>query len=132
MEADRIAPSRTVAVRAFEQNYVEGRIGIKKLFYVLRPLLACRWIERHRTQPPTELQQLIATPSVTSAEREWIAGLLRAKAQAAEKDSIELDQERAQSIQSELVHYESAADRLQTAAKVATDELDAILRAWTR
>jgi predicted nucleotidyltransferase len=37
---------RSMADRAIVENLVNDRIGIKNLFYVLRPLLACRWIER--------------------------------------------------------------------------------------
>ena len=35
-----------MAERALTENYADGKIGIKKLFYVLRPLYACRWIEQ--------------------------------------------------------------------------------------
>lgn len=35
-------------------------VRIKKYFYVLRPLLACRWLEKHRTAPPMEFDRLLA------------------------------------------------------------------------
>ena len=41
-----------------------ARIGIKKIFYVMRPLLACRWIANTRTQPPTDLRDLVSAPWV--------------------------------------------------------------------
>ena len=56
---------RKMAERALEDNYRDGRIGIKKIFYVLRPLLACRWIESDGSQPPTEFSRLTAAPWVT-------------------------------------------------------------------
>ena len=35
--------------------YLQGeQVNIKKYFYVLRPVLACQWIERSNTMPPIE------------------------------------------------------------------------------
>ncbi|RCK09674.1 hypothetical protein DT075_38055 [Bacillus licheniformis] len=34
-------------------------VKIKKYFYVLRPILACQWIESRRTVPPIEFQVLL-------------------------------------------------------------------------
>jgi predicted nucleotidyltransferase len=36
-------------------------VKLKKYFYVLRPLLACRWIEQHNTIPPMEFETLVDT-----------------------------------------------------------------------
>ena len=37
------------------REYLKGNVvRIKKYFYVLRPVLACMWIEKHNTMPPTE------------------------------------------------------------------------------
>ena len=35
-------------------------VRVKKYFYVLRPILACSWIEKYRTMPPTEFARLYA------------------------------------------------------------------------
>jgi predicted nucleotidyltransferase len=46
-----------------EGNYREYLCGdsvrLKKYFYVLRPVLACRWIEAHTTMPPMEFATLV-------------------------------------------------------------------------
>ena len=34
-------------------------IGLHRVFYIIRPLLACEWIESHSSMPPTEFQQLL-------------------------------------------------------------------------
>lgn len=34
-------------------------VKLKKYFYVIRPLLACEWIERRNTMPPTKFSTLI-------------------------------------------------------------------------
>ena len=33
-------------------------IGLHRIFYVIRPLLACEWIEKNNSMPPTEFQKL--------------------------------------------------------------------------
>lgn len=41
------------------REYLQGeRVWLKKYFYVLRPVLACRWIEAHGTLPPVEFETL--------------------------------------------------------------------------
>ncbi|WHY68447.1 nucleotidyltransferase domain-containing protein [Neobacillus sp. SuZ13] len=42
------------------RDYLRGdHVKIKKYFYVLRPVLACLWIERYNTVPPIEFQVLV-------------------------------------------------------------------------
>lgn len=42
------------------RDYLRNEVvKIKKYFYVLRPVLACVWIERYNTVPPIEFQTLV-------------------------------------------------------------------------
>ncbi|AKG33256.1 nucleotidyltransferase domain-containing protein [Paenibacillus durus] len=42
------------------RDYLQGdQVKIKKYFYVLRPILACEWIEKYVTMPPIEFDQLV-------------------------------------------------------------------------
>lgn len=42
------------------RDYLQGeQVKIKKYFYVLRPLLACGWIERNHSMPPMEFKTLL-------------------------------------------------------------------------
>lgn len=42
------------------REYLQGdHVKIKKYFYVLRPILACEWIERNNAMPPIEFQVLV-------------------------------------------------------------------------
>ena len=34
-------------------------IGLHRVFYIIRPLMACEWIESHAAMPPTEFQKLL-------------------------------------------------------------------------
>lgn len=122
---------RKMALAAFEDGYRDGIIGIKKIFYVLRPLLACRWIEQASSQPPTEFSRLVAADWVSAEERQWIGGLLEQKAVAMEAATITLETNRASWISSELERYEAIAGSLPAPAKLPLDDLDELLRRWT-
>jgi uncharacterized protein len=121
---------RSMADRALEENLSNDLIGIKKLFYVLRPLLACRWIERTNTQPPTQFQELCDSEWVNSDERIWITSLLEQKSMANEAQTISLDRARVEGIQLELDRYKSAAELVAAPSKRNFVELDELFRAW--
>jgi predicted nucleotidyltransferase len=121
---------RSMAETALNDNFVAGQIRIKKLFYVLRPLLACRWIEQTQSQPPTEFGKLVEPKWVSIEEKEWIAETLKMKAVAAEAERISLDASRSESIIAELERYKSAAGFVQPSMKSKVSELDGVLRAW--
>jgi predicted nucleotidyltransferase len=50
-------------LRMAERNYREylqrEKVWLKKYFYVLRPVLACCWIEQHGSMPPMEFGKLV-------------------------------------------------------------------------
>jgi uncharacterized protein len=42
------------------RDYLQAeQVKIKKYFYVLRPILACNWIEKYNSVPPIEFQTLV-------------------------------------------------------------------------
>ena len=43
----------------YRQFLQEDQVRIKKYFYVLRPILACMWIEKHKESPPMEFETLL-------------------------------------------------------------------------
>jgi predicted nucleotidyltransferase len=45
----------------FKTYLQKDMVRIKKYFYVLRPILACQWIERNDTAVPMEFQKLVDT-----------------------------------------------------------------------
>lgn len=121
---------RRMATTALEDNLRDGVIGIKKLFYVLRPLLASRWIVNARTQPPTEFARLVAAEWVTEEERAWIDALLDRKAWAAEAHPLALEPARVDRLRTEIMTLEAEGARL-TFHKPQDDAvLDALLRDW--
>jgi predicted nucleotidyltransferase len=61
-------------------------VPLKKYFYVLRPLLAIRWIEQYKSPPPIELQELLSGLHERSDLLEDISALLERKKISAEMD----------------------------------------------
>jgi predicted nucleotidyltransferase len=121
---------RKMAERALEDNYRDGGIGIKKIFYVLRPLLACRWIANCGTQPPTEFSELSLASWVSNDEREWFTDLLRQKAVAIEAQTIELESSRAESLRKEIDRFAVDLEKVKAPGKSAMGDLDRLLRVW--
>ena len=121
---------RSMAVRTLEENLEGERIGIKKLFYVLRPLLACRWIERKRSQPPTLFHAMMDDELVSPEERTWIEGLLKRKADAREADPVAVNGARVNCIRAELERYGSMSMSPAALSSGSKDELDGLLRRW--
>lgn len=116
------------ALAAREDN---GAINTKKLFYALRSLFACRWIERNISQPPTEFQRLVESVADDN-EKSWIGDLLIQKANGRERDQSATTGQRLDSMLNELAGFESYATRAPRPTKANPDALDAILRQWTR
>lgn len=68
------------------REYLHGdEVRVKKYFYVLRPLLACRWIETHGTMPPMEFAKLIEDQLPQNLQR-IVADLLNRKRAGEELD----------------------------------------------
>ena len=63
-------------------------VGIKKLFYILRPLFAGQWIVRFQTMPPTDFVRLLSEIPIDTELRSLIDELLVQKEKAAEQDKI--------------------------------------------
>ncbi|MEN1988335.1 nucleotidyltransferase domain-containing protein [Paenibacillus hubeiensis] len=113
------------------RDYLQGeRVKIKKYFYVLRPLLACGWIERHNTMPPMEFGQLVEEliPADTLLYSE-ITELLRRK-----KSGDELDLEPQLPaihafLKERIAWYEQRAAAMAHETVVDVAELDRIFRA---
>lgn len=62
------------------RGYLRGsEVWTKKYFYVLRPLLGCRWLERDLGAVPMEFEELVAGTDLPEALREAIANLLAKK-----------------------------------------------------
>ncbi|MEY9095728.1 nucleotidyltransferase domain-containing protein [Paenibacillus sp. RC84] len=70
----------------FREYLQRDQVRIKKYFYVLRPILACKWIEENDTNPPILFQELVDRLLPESGLRDQINELLRRKIAGEELD----------------------------------------------
>ncbi|WP_446469966.1 nucleotidyltransferase domain-containing protein [Xenorhabdus stockiae] len=69
------------------RGYLQGeQVRLKKYFYVLRPLLAVRWIEMGKGTPPIDFETLVAGTVYDPQLKAEIADLLRIKRAANEAE----------------------------------------------
>ena len=122
---------RSMATQALSSMPSDGRISIKKFLYATRAIMACRWIERFRSQPPTEFLAMVSN-LVPAAERLEIERLVSQKAAAFEKDDIVVDSARRAEILSELDVFDRAEFAFDKPTRSGIEKLDAILRHWAR
>jgi predicted nucleotidyltransferase len=70
---------RSMAKTNFRGYLQTEQVPLKKYFYVLRPLLAVRWLERWQQPAPIEFERLLETIHDVDGLREAIDGLLALK-----------------------------------------------------
>lgn len=70
------------------REYLKGEVvKLKKYLYVLRPLLACVWVEKHGTTPPTEFARLVKDAQLSISLNAGIQELLAMKMSGNELDT---------------------------------------------
>lgn len=75
---------RSMARTTFRTHLQKEHVPLKKYFYVLRPLLAVRWLQEVGTPAPIEFSTLLETVTGEHALRDAIDQLLARKRQASE------------------------------------------------
>lgn len=73
-----------MAQRNYRDFHHRDKVKIKKYFYILRPILACKWIEKHLTVPPVKIQVLLEEIVENDPLKQEIHLLLKRKAQGNE------------------------------------------------
>ena len=103
-------------------------VRVKKYFYVLRPILACKWIESNGTMAPMEFQKLVDTQIENQDLRIEIENLLERK-----KSGEELDIEpRIQIIndffESQIEHFNKVVKSYDKETNPETEKLNTLFR----
>ncbi len=60
----------------FKEFLLRDMVRVKKYFYVLRPVLACEWIEKDDSSPPVEFEKLVNRYVINAAVKREIDTLL--------------------------------------------------------
>jgi predicted nucleotidyltransferase len=95
----------SMAKGVFESDLSSETVKLKKYFYALRPILACRWIANNGNVPPMELGRLRAI--LKNNLQGIVDDLLAQKSQADEKVMIKSIMELNDFIRDEIAYCES-------------------------
>ena len=121
-----------VAAQAMTQ--VQGlAAGLHRIFYIIRPLLACEWINRREAMPPTEFQKLLDADFLPLPILEEVTQIVQRKLVTVTVDRVSLP------LSKELLYWmkESLARHLETLrlssaapAVVSFEPLNELFRAY--
>ena len=113
-------------------NYREylkrDRVKIKKYFYVLRPILACAWIEKKKGPPPMEFDTLLNELLPSGPLREIVDELLVRKKSGVEMGEEEKIPELNNYIEKSVTRFEEMAASFDPAQKPDAEELNKAFR----
>ncbi|WP_078555912.1 nucleotidyltransferase domain-containing protein [Bacillus alkalicellulosilyticus] len=111
------------------REYLQGsQVKIKKYFYVLRPILAAKWIEKYNEIPPIEFQELLQDILPSGEVNEAVSILLKRKI-AGEELNLETRVDVINEfLNKEIDHLETYAKQLNIDIPDPTMELDQLFR----
>ncbi|MDQ0115817.1 nucleotidyltransferase domain-containing protein [Paenibacillus harenae] len=112
------------------REYLQGeQVRIKKYFYVLRPLLACEWIDTKGTMPPMEFELLVKTYMAKGSELRAIVEELLARKKAGDELDYEPQLQVINAyIESKLAYFERAAAAHKAPESLIDEKLDGLFR----
>lgn len=114
------------------RSYLQGpEVRRKKYFYVLRPILACKWIEDDRGAVPMEFEQLVDAADLPTEVLDSIQALLAEKRAGAEADLGPMIPELNRLIESEFARFESVGVTRQPVL-TTVDQLSQVFRSALR
>ena len=92
------------ANKNFHEFLLEEMVKYKKYFYVLRPILACQWIEERKSPPPVRFSDL-AEAMLKEDKKELVQKLVEQKKQMSETDKGKRIDALNQFIEEKIVQY---------------------------
>lgn len=122
---------RSMAKTNYRGYLMAEMVPLKKYFYVLRPLLATRWIETYRTAPPIEFSALLHLLPKEDGLLEEIEALLERKKVALEKELAPRIDKLNAFIEAELARLESFSVEKEEKAG-GMEQLNALFRQMVR
>jgi predicted nucleotidyltransferase len=113
-------------------NYREFLLGdqvkIKKYFYVLRPILACKWIEKYNSMPPLLFQGLVKDIIPSGKLHDEIMNLLERKMKGDELDFEPRINEINEFMETEIKHLDEYIKTIKHEIDNPTEKLDQLFR----
>lgn len=116
-------------MRSVIREYLKGeRVWVKKYFYVLRPLLACLWIEAGNGVVPMEFATLVERVGIDIDLRHAIDSLLKDKIAGCEMDDGPRVPLFHAFFDREIPRLESVTDTIPPGPKSDVEQLDRFFR----
>jgi len=111
------------------REYLQGdMVKIKKYFYVLRPILACQWIEAHGSMPPMDFEQLVEGVLPGNQLKQEVHTLLARKKAG---DFLELEPKVRvihDYLERQIAYFEETAKYVPASGEKQDDALDTLFR----
>lgn len=109
--------------------YLQGeRVRLKKYFYVLRPVLACQWIESRQSMPPMEFETLAGSEVGDDRVQARIADLLKRKRGGEELDDGPRVEELHAFVEERIAHFRKLVGTLPRRPSPDLGDLDSLFR----
>ena len=99
------------ANKNYHEYLMEDMVKYKKYFYVLRPILACKWIEEKKTPPPVLFDEL-ADAVLEDDMKAAVEDLLAKKVKMSESDKAPKIEKINQYIEEKLSYYKALVDSM--------------------
>lgn len=117
-----------IAKRHFEEISASPTAKLKKYFYILRPLFACKWIEQNRTMPPMEYALMVDNLSMPEQVTREIGMLMAVKLASDEKLLVEQNQKLISFFAGEIKYYCECIKKIPKNNQGNSDDLDCFFR----
>lgn len=117
-----------MAKRNATDYFQSEKIKTKNYFYVLRPVLACLWIEKYHTFPPVELRSLVPKLIQSTEIKQEIETIIERKVAGTTETSNEGFQKLTQFLQHELDRLEGVAYNWSESKDDSTPQLNKLFR----
>ncbi|MGI2732641.1 nucleotidyltransferase domain-containing protein [Bacillus cytotoxicus] len=111
------------------REFLQGEnMQVKKYFYVLRPILACKWLEEKGTVPPVEFARVINELSFEHSVLEEIKHLWWMKKRGGTLDTLPRMPRLHQFFEEQIAYYQEYAKRVEKRTEVENEELNRLFR----
>lgn len=115
------------ANKNYHEYLLDETVKYKKYFYVLRPILACKWIEKKQCPPPVLFQSL--TQEVLEDEmKPTVDRLLQMKMRMSEAEKGKRVDELNEYISTNLVYYKELAENMRDDKKAEWEPLNKVFQ----
>ena len=118
----------SMASANWQSYFAAENVLLKKYLYVLRPIYACRWIERYHTTPPVALDDLLTGAGEPGEVADALGELLQLKAVTSELGARPHISSLDKFIQAELVRIRAL--KVESPRPVDHEVLDGFFQQW--